>query len=237
MCEPWLENGGGVVVLDTANGGGYYALKTMRQLIKKYPDIRFMSGNTINPAVAVAYAEIGVHGIKVGQASGRVCKTKEVTGVARGQATAVHFVVRALRNAGKGYIPVCSDGGIEKYGDVARALALGATSVMVGTEIGKTPEAPGKKVEDEFGNLTTEVRGMGSEEAWLASDVFISRYDGNPDKRPIAEGEFAQMVVGPSLPTLLQRFRQATQRAFVYVGATDIRSFHDKARFEIERAA
>ena len=230
LCLPYLVDRGGIVVVDTAQGDGYFAFKYLKALKEKYEDqVDFLVGNITNPKSAVLLAQIGADGIKVGQASGAVCTTFEETGIGRGQVMAVWECAKALREAGFGDVPVCSDGGIRKHGDVAKALGAGATSVMIGTRFAGTYEAPGDKIELPDGSLVKMVRGMGSLPALLASAAARERYGG---KMPLPEGKVDYVpYVGPLAPVVMDFYR-ALRKSMLYTGFVNLKSYSDNVRFE-----
>lgn len=232
LCEEYLTDGGGIVVVDTAHGDGLFAFKTLQKLKENFPKIDFLVGNVTNPESALLLARMGADGIKVGQASGGSCTTNEETGIGRGQVTAVWECVRALREADFD-IPVCSDGGVRFRGDPAKAIILGAMSVMVGSRFGSTDEAPGEKIPLADGSFGKVVRGMGSLPALRASAAARQRY-GDSKKMPLPEGkEDIVSYQGPLAP-ILEGFRMALRKSMVYAGAADISSFQRNTPIEFD---
>ncbi len=232
LCERYLSGGGGVVTLDTAHGDGFFALKTLQKLRAAYPNIDFMVGNVTNPESALLLARLGADGIKVGQASGGVCTTKDETGIGRGQITAVWECSKALREAGFD-IPVCSDGGIKLHGHPARAISAGASSVMIGTIFGGTNEAPGERVRMPDGSPGKIVRGMGSLAALQASAAARHRY-GDGKSLPLPEGEAKPVPITGDLAPLVEEFRKALRKSLIYAGVVSIESLQQDSRLEFD---
>lgn len=153
------EAGAQVVVLDIAHGHAEHAIEGVRRLKAEAPHVQVIAGNVATAAGALDLAEAGADAIKVGVGPGGVCTTRLVAGVGVPQLTAVSDAVNA--NCG---VPIIADGGIRTSGDIAKALAAGADSVMIGSMFAGTKEAPGEVEQTERG-LYKRVRGMASREA------------------------------------------------------------------------
>lgn len=233
LCEEYLVDGGGVVTLDTAHGDGFYAFKTLKLIKEEFPRLDLMVGNATNPESAVLLARMGADGVKIGQASGGVCTTNEVTGIGRGQITATWECVKALREAGFGDVPVCSDGGVKNEGDPAKAIVVGAMSVMIGSRFGATDEAPGEKVQLEDGSWWKVVRGMGSTEALKASAAARHRY-GDGKKMPLAEGRSDLVPFQGPLGPIVNSFKMGLRKSLVYAGAVNIGAFQRDTPIEFD---
>lgn len=233
LCEEYLVEGGGVVTLDTAHGDGLFAFKTLKRIKEEFAGIDLMVGNATNPESAILLARMGADGIKIGQASGGVCTTSEVTGIGRGQITSTWECSEALRKAGFEDVPVCSDGGIKNEGDPAKAIVVGALSVMIGSRFGATDEAPGEKVQLEDGSWWKVVRGMGSTEALKASAAARHRY-GDGKKMPLAEGRSDLVPFQGPLAPIINSFKMGLRKSLVYAGAADIASFQRNTAVELD---
>ena len=129
-----------MLIVDTAHGHHDSILNTIKRLKKQYPDLPVIGGNIATGEAALALAEAGVDGVKVGVGPGSICTTRIVAGVGVPQLTAIHNVAKVLK--GKD-IPIIADGGIRYSGDIAKALAAGAQSVMLGSMLAGTDESPG----------------------------------------------------------------------------------------------
>lgn len=153
-----VEAGVDVLLIDSSHGHSEGVLERIRETRRKYPELQIIGGNVATAAGALALAEAGASGVKVGIGPGSICTTRIVTGVGVPQITAVSDAVAALEGSG---IPVIADGGIRYSGDVAKAIAAGANCVMVGSMFAGTDEAPGE-IELFQGRAFKSYRGMGS---------------------------------------------------------------------------
>lgn len=147
-----------VIVVDTAHGHAQGVLDQIRWIKQHYPDVQLIGGNIATGEAAKALADAGVDAVKVGIGPGSICTTRIVAGVGVPQITAIDNTVQALKGTG---IPVIADGGIRYSGDIAKAIAAGAHSVMIGSLFAGTEEAPGE-VELYQGRAYKSYRGMGS---------------------------------------------------------------------------
>ncbi|WP_199779759.1 IMP dehydrogenase, partial [Cronobacter sakazakii] len=147
-----------VLLIDSSHGHSEGVLQRIRETRAKYPDLQIIGGNVATAAGAKALADAGVSAVKVGIGPGSICTTRIVTGVGVPQITAVADAVEALEGTG---IPVIADGGIRFSGDIAKAIAAGASVVMVGSMLAGTDESPGE-IELYQGRAYKSYRGMGS---------------------------------------------------------------------------
>ncbi|MBW8772960.1 MAG: IMP dehydrogenase, partial [Gemmatimonadetes bacterium] len=170
-----LDAGADVLVIDSAHGHSEGVLQTLDALRQKYPDAQLVAGNVATAEGAKELMKRGVDGIKVGVGPGSICTTRVVTGIGMPQVTAILEAVR-----GAGDIPVIADGGIKYSGDAVKALAAGASSVMMGAMVAGTEESPGESILAE-GRRFKMIRGMGS---------LSAMQDGSAD-RYFQEGEMA----------------------------------------------
>lgn len=176
-----LDAGADVLVIDTAHGHSEGVLKAASSVREAFPAAQLIVGNVATRAGAAALAERGVDGIKVGVGPGSICTTRVVTGVGVPQLTAVMDAVE-----GAGDIPVIADGGVKYSGDVVKALAAGASSVMMGSMLAGTEESPGESLLLE-GRRFKMIRGMGS---------LSAMQDGSAD-RYFQEGEMSAKKLVP----------------------------------------
>ncbi len=170
-----LDAGADVLVIDSAHGHSDGVLQTLDALRQAYPDAQLIAGNVATAEGARELARRGVDGIKVGVGPGSICTTRVVTGIGMPQVTAILEAV-----SGAGDIPIIADGGIKYSGDAVKALAAGASSVMMGAMLAGTEESPGESILAE-GRRFKMIRGMGS---------LSAMQDGSAD-RYFQEGEMA----------------------------------------------
>src|SRR5688572_18155275 len=170
-----LDAGADVLVIDSAHGHSEGVLQTLDALRQAFPDAQLVAGNVATAAAAKELARRGVDGIKVGVGPGSICTTRVVTGIGMPQVTAILEAV-----SGSGDIPIIADGGVKYSGDAVKALAAGATSVMMGAMLAGTEESPGESILAE-GRRFKMIRGMGS---------LSAMQDGSAD-RYFQEGEMA----------------------------------------------
>ncbi|HVL23128.1 MAG TPA: IMP dehydrogenase [Thermomicrobiales bacterium] len=176
-----IDAGVDAVVVDTAHGHSEGVLEATAKIREAFPDIQLVAGNVATREGAAALVERGVDAVKVGVGPGSICTTRVVTGVGVPQVTAVMDAVRGAED-----VPVIADGGIKYSGDVVKALASGASSVMMGSMLAGTEESPGESVLAE-GRRYKMIRGMGS---------LSAMQDGSAD-RYFQEGEMAPSKLVP----------------------------------------
>lgn len=209
-----------VAVIDTAQGDSKYARATLKRLKEEFTDIDIVIGNISEGVSARMLAELGADGIKVGQGPGSICTTRIETGIGCPQVTAVYECVRAIREAGL-VVPVCADGGINNAGDIPIAIAAGAHSVMMGSKLAGTKEAPGE-TELIDGQLVKLYRGMGSPSALRDSAASRKRYSISGAGKPLAEGVESYIPFKGSVVEPMDHYIKGLRKSMSYVGATNI---------------
>ena len=181
-----VDAGVDVLLIDTSHGHSEGVIQKVKTVRAKYADLQIIAGNVATGDGAIALADAGVDAVKVGIGPGSICTTRIVTGCGVPQITAVSDAVEALKNRG---IPVIADGGIRYSGDIAKALVAGASSVMVGSMLAGTEEAPGE-VELFQGRYYKSYRGMGSLGAMNQRNGSSDRYfqDSKNAEKLVPEG-------------------------------------------------
>lgn len=223
--EALVKAGVDVVVFDTSQGYSRFEVELVRYAKQTYPDLQVIAGNVVTAAGARALVEAGADAIRVGMGSGSICTTQEVGCVGRAQGTAVYHCSREAAAAG---VPVIADGGISRTGQIVCALGLGANTVMMGSMLACTEEAPGE-VEYEAGGVRMKsYRGMGSMDAMKEGSAV--RYSLQSQSVRVPEGVSAKVMVrGPIsqwVPYLMAGVRQGIQK----LGARSVENFHQLVR-------
>ena len=217
-----------VIVVDTAHGHSQGVLDRIKWVKKNYPNIEVIGGNIATASAASALVDAGADGVKVGIGPGSICTTRIVAGVGVPQITAISNVEEALRGTG---IPFIADGGIRFSGDISKAIAAGAYSVMLGGMFAGTEEAPGE-VELYQGRSYKSYRGMGSIGAMQkgSSDRYFQDNNGNADKL-VPEGIEGRVPYKGSVLAVIHQLMGGLRASMGYVGAADIKTMREKAEF------
>ncbi|CAI7768797.1 unnamed protein product [Closterium sp. NIES-54] len=220
-----VEAGVDAVVLDSSQGDSSYQLAMLAHCKRQFPDLQIIAGNVVTARQARRLIEGGADGIRVGMGSGSICTTQEVCAVGRGQAAAV-FKVASLAHA-MGEIPVIADGGVSNTGHFIKALALGASSVMVGSFLAGTDEAPGQTyIRD--GVRVKKYRGMGSLAAQKRGSD--SRYLGEAAQLKVAQGVEGEVKAKGSLLRLLPFTAHAARQGLQDLGVKSVGELHEALR-------
>jgi IMP dehydrogenase len=224
--ELLVEAGVDVVVVDTAHGHSQAVIDRAGWVKKRYPQVQVIAGNIVTGEAARALLDAGVDAVKVGVGPGSICTTRIVTGIGVPQITSIDMVATAL----KGEIPLIADGGIRYSGDIPKALAAGASSVMLGSMFAGTEEAPGE-VELFQGRSYKSYRGMGSIGAMqLGSKDRYFQDEADADKL-VPEGIEGRVPYRGPLRNIIHQMMGGLRASMGYMGAASIEEIHEKAQF------
>jgi IMP dehydrogenase len=223
-----VKAGVDVIVVDTAHGHSKGVLERVRWVKRHYPDVDVIGGNIATAAAAKALVEYGADGVKVGIGPGSICTTRIVAGVGVPQITAISNVAQALKGTG---IPCIADGGIRFSGDVSKALAAGASSVMMGSMFAGTEEAPGEVILYQ-GRSYKSYRGMGSLGAMAegSADRYFQDASNNADKL-VPEGIEGRVPYKGSVLAILYQLVGGVRSSMGYCGCATIDELREKAEF------
>jgi len=221
-----VEAGADVLVLDSAHGHSKGIIDTVK-MIKKELEIDIIAGNIATSEAALALVEAGVDGIKVGIGPGSICTTRIVSGVGVPQISAIEECSEVGRKYG---VPVIADGGIKYSGDFAKALAVGAQSVMVGSLLAGTDESPGEVITYQ-GRQYKTYRGMGSIGAMTkgSSDRYFQ--EGTASDKLVPEGIEGRVPHSGSIKDVIFQLIGGLRSSMGYVGARDILDYQERAEF------
>jgi len=223
-----VKAGVDVIVVDTAHGHSKGVLDRVKWVKANYPQVDVIGGNIATAAAAIALAEHGADGVKVGIGPGSICTTRIVAGVGVPQITAISNVADALKGTG---IPCIADGGIRFSGDISKALAAGASSVMMGSMFAGTEEAPGEVILYQ-GRSYKSYRGMGSLGAMAegSADRYFQDSANNADKL-VPEGIEGRVPYKGSVLAIIYQLVGGVRSSMGYCGCSTIDEFREKAEF------
>ena len=222
------EAGVDVIVVDTAHGHSQGVLERVHWVKREFPHIDVIGGNIATGDAALALVDAGADGVKVGIGPGSICTTRIVAGVGVPQITAIQNVSDALKNTG---VPMIADGGIRYSGDICKAIAAGANSVMLGGLFAGTEEAPGE-VELYQGRSYKSYRGMGSLGAMAAgaADRYFQEGTGNIEKF-VPEGIEGRVPYKGPVLVVIHQLLGGLRSSMGYLGCAQIADMHEKAVF------
>jgi len=226
--EALIQVGLDVLVIDSAHGHSEKVLKAIRSIKKTFPKLQVIGGNVATAEGTTDLIKAGADAVKVGIGPGSICTTRIVSGVGVPQITAVHECVKA---AAKKNIPIISDGGIKYSGDVAKAIAAGASTVMIGSLFAGTEESPGEKILYQ-GRSYKEYRGMGSIGAMSngSSDRYFQERELSESKL-VPEGVEARIPYRGALSFTVHQLLGGLRAAMGYCGAKDIEALRKDSTF------
>ncbi len=213
------------IVIDTAHGHTSRVLASAKALRRRYPKLELVVGNVATAAGAVAVAAAGASAVKVGVGPGSICTTRVVAGAGMPQFTAVRECATALKRR---RVTIIADGGIRYSGDIAKALAAGADSVMMGNLLAGTEESPGENVLLE-GRRYKVYRGMGSLDAMKAGSA--DRYFQEGAKKLVPEGIVGRVPYRGDVKEVLFQLEGGLRAGMGFCGAANLPEFRRKAKF------
>ncbi len=221
-----VEAGVDILVLDSAHGHSKGILETIKE-IKKYLNIDIVAGNVATSEGAEALIGAGVDGVKVGIGPGSICTTRIVAGVGVPQITAIADVAKACHKVG---IPLIADGGIKYSGDIAKALAAGASSVMIGSMLAGTEESPGETIIYQ-GRQYKSYRGMGSLGAMNKGSADRYFQEGMAQEKFVPEGIEGRVPYRGKIADVIHQMVGGLRSSMGYLGAKDITTLWERAEF------
>jgi IMP dehydrogenase len=228
--EALVRAGVDVVVIDTAHGHTTSVVETIRVLKGSFPKLEIIAGNVATADGTDALIRAGADGIKVGMGPASICTTRVVSGVGVPQLTAI---VESVKVAAKSAIPVVADGGIRFSGDIVKALAVGANSVMIGSLFAGTEESPGETILYQ-GRSYKSYRGMGSLEAMREREGSRNRYfqddEANVGKL-VPEGIEGRVPYKGNLALIIEQMVGGLKAGMGYTGCRTLGELRTKARF------
>jgi IMP dehydrogenase len=216
-----------VIIVDTAHGHSQGVLDRVRWIKKRYPDMQVIGGNIATGEAAKSLRDAGADGVKVGIGPGSICTTRMVAGVGVPQLTAIANVAEALKGSN---IPVIADGGIRYSGDIAKALAAGAHTIMIGSLLAGTDEAPGQ-VEIYQGRSYKSYRGMGSLGAMGegSSDRYFQ--EGTKGDKLVPEGVEGRVPYKGPMINIIHQLMGGLRSSMGYTGSVNIEAMRTKTQF------
>ena len=229
-CEALIEAGVDVLVLDSAHGQSEGVLKQIKAVKSAFKDTQIIGGNIATGEGALALVEAGADAVKVGIGPGSICTTRIVTGVGVPQVSAVAEVTSALH---KKDIPIIADGGIRFSGDIAKAIAAGGHTVMLGSVLAGTEEAPGE-LELYQGRSYKSYRGMGSIGAMSGDQGSSDRYfqdSAGATEKLVPEGIEGRVPYKGWLEAVIHQMIGGLRQSMGYTGSHDIESMRTKPKF------
>ena len=229
-CQSLIDAGVDVLVADSAHGHSQGVLNIIKEIKSNFKDIQIIGGNVATGEGAIALAEAGADAVKVGIGPGSICTTRIVTGVGVPQVTAVAQVTEALKDTD---IPIIADGGIRFSGDIAKAIAAGGHTVMLGSVLAGTEEAPGE-LELYQGRSYKSYRGMGSIGAMSGDQGSSDRYfqdSAEATEKLVPEGIEGRVPYKGWLQAVIHQMIGGLRQSMGYTGSHNIETMRTKPKF------
>jgi IMP dehydrogenase len=223
-----VQMGVDVICVDTAHGHSKGVLEAVRAVKQTFKDLQVVGGNVATGAGALALAKVGVDGVKVGVGPGSICTTRVVAGVGMAQLTAIHQAYEALKGTG---VPIIGDGGIRYTGDIVKALAAGANTIMAGSLFAGVEESPGETIIFD-GRKFKSYRGMGSVSAMEQGSKDRYFQDVEDDvKKLVPEGIEGRVPYKGTLHETMVQYIGGLRAGMGYCGARTIEELQQQAQF------
>jgi IMP dehydrogenase len=226
-AEKLIAVGADVIVIDTAHGHSQSVLDTASAFKKRFPKVALIAGNIATEEAAEALIKRGVDAVKVGIGPGSICTTRVVTGVGVPQ---IHAISEVAKAAEKHQIPIIADGGVKYSGDIPKAIAAGADSVMIGSLFAGTDESPGEVILLD-GRSYKSVRGMGSMGAMAGGSSDRYFQEGLSAEKLVPEGIEGRVPYRGPLRTTVFQLVGGLRSAMGYTGCATISELKKKAQF------
>ncbi|HMU63753.1 MAG TPA: IMP dehydrogenase [Nitrosomonas sp.] len=228
-AEALIEAGVDVLIVDTAHGHSQSVLDQILWVKKQFPSVQVIGGNIATATAAKALVDHGADAVKIGIGPGSICTTRIVAGVGVPQITAIENVANALQGTG---VPAIADGGIRYSGDIAKAIAAGASSVMLGGLFAGTEESPGE-IELYQGRSYKGYRGMGSLSAMQqgSSDRYFQEHKQTEANKLVPEGVEGRVPYKGSIVAVIHQLVGGVRSSMGYLGCKTIDEIHAKAEF------
>ena len=215
------------IAIDTAHGHTTRVMDAIRNVKRKFPDLQLLAGNVATAEGARDLIALGIDGLKVGIGPGSICTTRVVTGAGVPQITAILEATRAAQGTG---VPVIADGGIKFSGDITKAIAAGASAVMIGGLFAGTEESPGETILYQ-GRTFKSYRGMGSLGAMEAGSADRYAQEGVERGKSVPEGIEGQVPYKGPLSGLVEQLVGGLRSGMGYCGAANLKELQERSKF------